>query len=707
MAARKRERSKNELVLIVPLDAAEVAGDEQGAQALKVAVVRGDEVLGTQTVRVQPGGGAEATFRFDAPQGEVRVLVGPEDAPDEDLVGLQTISASVSPRAWREPGELRLSPLRIAPFYWFWWRRWCRKFTIRGRVVCPDGDPVPGATVCAFDVDWWWWWASTQQVGCATTDVNGAFEITFTWCCGWWPWWWWRLRRWRLEPALVELVTDALPPPVAANLAAPTARPSLQLFEGMLAPDEVLQAEPAKTIDPGALEALRTQLVERFPVPPSQALHIWPWRPWRPWWDCTPDIIFRVTQQCHGDEELIVDEGYADTRWNIPNPLDVTLVASDAACCVDQPPGCDDGDCIVISHICNDLVEKVGGNVGAPAAPAGYRDPGVVATHGDRPYGGVVPISGQCGNQMDYYEFEWSDDGGGTWNDMPSAAAGAVTRTYFDSALLPGNPWVTLTFPFSLIDGRLVAESRAHYEATHDPLTWGTSRVWVGNAGILINWLTENNFSDGTYRLRLRAYDKPGATLENSRVLPLCGSDDDNHTVVTIDNRFLGGAHPHACGGGTVHVCTIEPDTDFIAVRFNGGAVDACDIVDAKGGGTLEIDFLAHDPDGHLAYYTLHALYGENLQINLLSLPSATIAPLAASQAGPTYGQARSPAQGATAPTWHGGSYRLTITNLSEAFPITCCYALDLRAYKRTIVNCNSSFQGHANRSTYTLTVNT
>lgn len=704
MATKRKPEQGDDFALVVPVDATGVV-DEEGPQALKVAVVRGETVLTSEVVRVQPGKTAEVTFRFDAPQGEVRVLVGPQDAADEDIVGVQTVSAAVSARAWRESGDLRLGPLPIPSFYWFWWRRWCRTFTIRGRVVCPDGDPVPGATVCASDVDWWWWWGSTQQVGCATTDVNGAFEITFGWCCGWWPWWWWRLRRWHLEPALVNLVTDGLPPDVAADLGTPTARPAPELFEGLLAPDGILQGEPAETIDPGALEPLRAQLLERFPLLPSQPLRIWPWRPWRPWWDCTPDIIFRVTQECQGEEEVIVDEGYLDTRWDIPTALEVTLVASDSACCVDQPAGCEDGDCIVLSHICSDLVANIGGNLGAPAAPAGYRNPGIASTHGDRPYGGVVPISGQCGNQMDYYEFQWSDDAGGTWNDMPPTAAGAVTRTYFDSALLPASPWVNLTFPFTVIDGRLVAQSRAHYEATHDPLTWGTSKVWVGNAGILMNWRTQNNFADGAYQLRLLGHDIAGANLENTRVLPVCGSDEENRVVVTIDNRFVGGVHPHPCDG-TVHTCTAEPDTDFVSVRFDGGAVEACDIVDAADDGTLEIDFLAHDPDGHLAYYTLHALYGENLQVNLLTLPSATIVPLAAAQVGPTYGLARSPAQGATAPTWHGGSYRLIITNLAEAFPITCCYALDLRAYKRTIVNCNNSFQGHANRSTYTLTVN-
>ena len=110
--------------------------------------------------------------------------------------------------------------------------------------------------------------------------------------------------------------------------------------------------------------------------------------------------------------------------------------------------------------------------------------------------------------------------------------------------------------------------------------------------------------------------------------------------------------------------------------------------------------------------YTLHALWGENNSRNLLNpalVPSGTLSRIIAAQAGPNYGAARAgttpenmPA--AVAPTWHGGRMRLTVTNIREAFPDPCCYLLDLRAYKRTIVNCDEDYD-HRNRSTLTFTV--
>lgn len=82
--------------------------------------------------------------------------------------------------------------------------------------------------------------------------------------------------------------------------------------------------------------------------------------------------------------------------------------------------------------MCSSLVNAIGGNPGAPAAPVEYLSPGVIAPHGDRPFAGVVPFSGLFGSaaNVDYYRFEWATAPGGPWNPMPPAAAGGFTRVY-------------------------------------------------------------------------------------------------------------------------------------------------------------------------------------------------------------------------------------------------------------------------------------
>jgi len=57
------------------------------------------------------------------------------------------------------------------------WFRWCRSFTIRGILLCPDGHPVRDAKVCGYDVDWWWKGSTKQVVGAIKACCSDAFRI--------------------------------------------------------------------------------------------------------------------------------------------------------------------------------------------------------------------------------------------------------------------------------------------------------------------------------------------------------------------------------------------------------------------------------------------------------------------------------------------------------------------------------------------------
>ena len=744
--------------LEIPLDASRIE-DFKPDRQVKVAVQDPQSTIQSRIVRFDGKGKGSAKFSFPTKPGHLSVAVGPPDAADQELFGLQTLRVDVPARLWREP-HLVFPPIRISPYYWHWWWRWCRNFTVRGRVLCPDGRPVPGAKVCAYDVDAWWWWSSKQLVGCDTTDATGSFEIKFRWCCGWWPWWWWRMRLWHLEPFLIERILPFLErEPKLHPIPLPDPVPDLHVFEHLLgehefavlnltrrlavrptvapmkaapkAGTEIVEsrsvADTTLRINPDVLADLREPLVARLPhVPELERLHIWPWWPWQPWWDCTPDIIFRVTQDCAQPDSVIVEEGYGQARWNIPTTLDVPLIANNKACCLQDQDDDPEGACALITDVCDNPINIIGGNPGAPAAPVGYLSPGAVSNYGDRPYGNRVLLQGQVGNAVDYYEFQWSGDDGLTWNDMPSAAVGDIPRQYWIPA---ANTFQWVWF-LTTIDGRLVFESRQHYEATHDPGTWALTRFWMAtNYLSLMNWFTHTPFFNGTYRLRIKGWQLVGGHLANPQnldFLSTCTIQTPAELVLRIDNRLEGAAsgHPmadpnHPCGSNTVHTCTLEPDTDFLGVRIvqrdaNGvptgqvTQVSACGNVPIGQQDLLQVDFFAHDPEGHLAYYTLQATYRENLARNLLGLPGVTLTPLGgapvapAMQVGPTYAQARSanppPAGGAAAPTWHGGAIRLEVL-AQLAFPETCCYQLELRAHKRTVVGCDHSLWGHTNYS--------
>ncbi len=740
--------------LIVPLDASGVEGFKPD-QKVKVLVVRSGDSTHAVETDLDAKGRGEAVFVFDGNPGPLHVIIGPADAGDDEMQALQTIRHSVSARRWAEAPQLQL-PVAIAPYYWWWWKRWCRDFVIRGRVLCPDGRPVPGANVCAYDVDGWWWWSSRQLAGCGVTDASGAFEIKFRWCCGWRPWWWWRRRVWHLEPSLIERILPVLQrEPRIKRIPLPDPAPDIRIFQELLGEDEIallnlmpLMSQAAAettaaphtdlapialvplqsqfSVQPDLMPRLRERLVARLPVVPElEQLRIWPWWPWQPWWDCTPDILFRVTQNCGEGAATIVDEGYFDTRWNISTAIDVTLVANQSACCLADGDDEPQGSCALITNVCDNSIDLIGGNPGAPAAPVGYLSPGAVSRYGDRPYGGRVLLQGQVGSDVDYYEFEWSADGGASWSPMPGSAVGDIPRRYWIPVT---NTFQSVPFLHS-IDSRLVFESRQHYEATHDPASWGVSRFWMANNYLsLMNWLTATPFMNGTYQLRMIGWQFAGGHLTNSQVLNTCNTQNPASVVLRIDNRLVGSGsgHPpstpsHPCGDGTVHTCTLEPDTDFVAVRIihadaSVTQVGACGNVPIGANDVLEVDFYAHDPEGHLAYYTLRVTYGENLAVNLLdpadvpslTLPGFGLAPYggtpvpAAAQVGPTYAAAR--LDGASPPTWAGGGIRLRVKAV-EAFPETCCYQLELRAHKRTIVGCDHSLWNHVNFSEYSFMV--
>lgn len=720
--------------LVVPLDASGINGFEP-SQALKVVAKDSKGPVYDKTVKLDRSGRGAATFRFKQRPGAVGIFIGPENASNEEILGLQTLRINVSPRRWAEKPSLTLSPVLITPYYWYWWLRWCRKFVIRGRVICPDGNPVPGAEVCALDVDSWFVWSSTQTVGCATTGIDGTFEISFRWCCGWWPWWWWRHRVWQIEPQLIERVGDLLKGHPGVGLSRIDSQPNLAVFDALLANALPTARRGLRESDMARLPDLRNRLIKVLPNSPMlEGLHVWPWYPWQPWWDCRPDIIFRVTQDCESPGEIILEEGIGDTRWNIPTTLDVTLVAEENACCLaDCPnPPCEEMECLIVDSVCSLPFDGVGGNPGALPAPAGYFNPGPVPVDTKsyhRPFAGILPIYKNPDTLagVDYYEIEFYDEAIADWAPLPAGAAVDFHRRYRDTDAM-SNEWASFSFD-DVVFGRNVVESRKHYE-DRSPLRWEDDPItgdpqnayWLITNYSLLLPLDTTKFIDGTYRFRIVGWQESGGGLINRRVLQVCGSEEENEFVLTFDNRVTtadAGHDPaHNCGEG-VHLCTEEPDTHILAVRIDGAPVDICGTGDITPEGVLEVDFMVLDADEHLAFYDIHSKWGMSQSESLLQKAGASVSVISGGPSGwspgqtsGNYGTALS--QGAAAPNWSGGTFRLTIP-MDEAFPEPCCYQLVLRAFKRTIVGyrhgrrfgCDAEFKrnNNGNRTEFSLGV--
>lgn len=109
--------------LVVSLDAGAVEGFSPD-QPVKVLVRSNRGRRASAPVRFDGEGRGAAILTFPEHPGDLSLLVGPGDAPDEELERLRTLEQEVPRRLWRR-GELALPPLRVPAYWWSWWRGWC------------------------------------------------------------------------------------------------------------------------------------------------------------------------------------------------------------------------------------------------------------------------------------------------------------------------------------------------------------------------------------------------------------------------------------------------------------------------------------------------------------------------------------------------------------------------------------------------------
>jgi hypothetical protein len=711
--------------IVIPIDASQVPEKDRGQQKVKVAVREGGK---TQSTLVSVAAGkTEARLDVSAKQG-LEIAVGPATASDEDIFRLRTLTASVSPAQFGKEGSLTISPIVVTPIYWQWWWIWCREFTITGQVVCADGSPVPGAQVSALNVDFWWWWSSIFQVGStAVTDSNGNFTITFRWCCGWWPWWWWDLRCWRLDPLLVDKLYPVLQLHPELSVRPPSVKPTLDLVAlkakasrgGALVAPSIAGSQP---VTPELISSSRAKLIGALPnVPEFANLNIWPWVEWFPWFDCSPNIIFQVTQNCNGAQNnVIVGENIFQARWDIPTNLNVTLTANQNACCISQGNPPPEGNCFLMTEVCNILVTQIGGNAGA-VGPVGFAYP----NDRDRPFAESISLWGQFGTGAvaDYYSIQYRPHGTVPWSPVPVAALQSFTRSYFDASL-PCPACFAPPVTFAPTAG--VYESRDYYQTTNPGPGWGSpsGRSWMGDPDELAVISTDGFFTDGAYDFSVIAYPALGSggpDLTKGVMLNGCGVEPDNDNIVVVQlNNRVASAIPES-----VHINTTQPNCGITAVRLGGTPVLPCGAQPLTPGTSLEIDFFVTDSAAFLDDYSLVVLYGSSSEINLLDPcevgtfsfinlgPGVSVGPDYSNAVGVPLAAApitcippASPycPESAVRPIWGGGSMTLHIDNAANVFPQTCCYLIQLVVWKRNIVNCSTDLT-YYNQSDYSFTV--
>lgn len=711
---------------------------------LRVAAVRENKVVDSEVIDLEQYDDVQhipVDLEFQIPGRRrcgVQFVVSRGDIPVAEILGLTNVTHRIMATDWKErtqgsnPYVVELGDIVIPAHIYGHWITICRRFTIRGRVVCRDwyydrrrqqwvftDAPVPGATVEAYDVDCWWWWCFRDLIGTAVTDVNGFFSMSFTWCCRrWFPF----HVPWVVNPNLLDRIRELLREarvPVGPIPPDPPVDPvEFQEFLYNIATPPATQqgAAPTPATSAQALKALLP------PAPDLEALHVWPWWHRR---DCTPDVVFRATQECEGTTRVIYEEDLSQTRWNIAQTTFVTLEANDEACCLPPPPEQPCGDCLSIFGIgCQPglvTVDDIGTSAGPPDL-RGYAYPGTR----DRPFGGRLNVWGEFGEDsypvVDFYRVEYHKEGmaPGTWIDAGTVAGllGAVVRQYANPTPPPAfAPPINFGPQDFVGDGNRYYKTRYKYE--RDNAASKPSFGWLWTNASLLFVLNSQNLpeSDGLYTFRVVTYRQAAdGSLVDERIMPLCGTEDDDvptpaTLMVRTDNRNV--PHPpstptHPCGSGTVHTCTAEPDCDVIAVIKNAGtpgaeSISACDFATIADTDQVTIRFSATVPatstDGHLLAYEMTAHYGESAYFDVLT--AGTLAGVSTPYYGPTYSQAL--AQGATRPFWYGGTFEVTVSG--SAFEESCAYLLRLRAWKRTFNGCTAPKHFHWNVTEFSFCV--
>lgn len=729
--------------------------------AIKIAVARDCRILASTVVHLKAGQTRTKFMLRFATGGKkpvgVRLLAGP-DVDDEALRSTTVQQVRIPATAFRQ-GNFKEAILEINDRLYHNWLRNCRKITLRGRVVCrrqvwdrieqqyvPCDAPVQGALVTAFDIDRFWWWYRRDEVGSDYTDLNGNFEISFNWCC----WWWrpWLIRQWRIDPRIADRIRElaeqaVIPIPVPR----PDPAPDFTIFEKMVdaagiaagtatAPSLLLTSAPQPA--PAGFTALGEQLQHLLPAAADlEKLHIWPWYPI---FDCSPDILFKVSQDCGEGETVIYSEEADKTRWNVNHDLeDIVLVANENACCspfcCGEPP---DEDCLAVYGLgCTTAypIEEIEQDITDPLA--GYGKPGSQ----DRPFGGTIGIRGVFGDgsEIDYYKPQRRriSPAPTGWEDMPADEMAAFVRRHYI-----GPPWPLFeneTVKPTVVAGETVLKTIHRYRMEHPEVV---PFVDPSNSDMLINWKTADDRSnhgnpmpglqDGLYELRLVGYryDEENDKLVDKQIMALCPSEEGEidpalhaSLLLRLDNRTW------SRSSGTVHVTTGEPDCDFpdiCAVVINEDpslplsrqadrCIDACGIARVRAGDTITIHFKASDSDGHLEEYSLTAHWAESKVFNVLT--TGTLAGDPDPLVGPTYADTFLGSQGThraalpvtdperSRPFWYGGSFKVSVTVSDAAFPTCCAYLLRLWVWKRTTNGCTSPRYFHNNLCEFSFTV--
>jgi len=627
----------------------------------------------------------EVSLRLGSEQDGIAgayIVIAPAD-DQRNLFSEHAARKYVSGRAERIDGGL----LYIHPGIYKWWR-FCwfpRTYHISGRVVRNDGDcihPIGAANVEIYDVDYCWWWYDEDLVVNGTTDPDGYFDITFTWCVPLWcliarlkppiyidsdlrdrlrglvaqvfpkppipPGDPWEFERW-LQSVGVDLPHPARSVVAAESINSPRYHGGMRgALKQSSAATQHMARDLAATAAPARITQIKPSLHWRDLL---GSLIFWP--PCDNPCDWYPDIRIRVTQnQPDAGTVEIFREAFWQTHWNLDSDLlDLELEANDQALYADTCAGEPIlGNCMLFErvgwfNVSTIYQPDVVAGVSYGATPDRQERLGYTVSK-DRAWWNKIGVHGRFGlaAQVDYYQVQvarWTNADRADWeldnthvpadaNFLPISQdkLGGFVRKYAELLDLGGGltvyVWRSETFAAHTVGGISgLYKSRERFEQEYRDGHGGNNPA----PDFPLGW-----HWDTTAETRLFDLDteKLSDDLYSFRMVGYqqIGVDGGGQPILTpVDMGLPGGVCRRCSGEGML----INPD--LLTLRFyNDPHQPNCEIKSFKKNGVTEIsecEIVVLDTTDTIAMEFEASDVGGNLEYYTISLQHGSGVPVA------------------------------------------------------------------------------
>jgi hypothetical protein len=714
----------------VKVDLSAIPEDEFDAKrTLRVATVRGGKVIDSKDVtpaREKNPRMPEVSLRLGVPEDGVAgadVVVAPAD-DERNVMSKLTARRFVSATASSVDAVLR-----VTPSIYRWWR-FCwfpHKYHVTGRVVRHEGEcthPVGAANVEVYDVDYCWWWYNQDLLATGTTDADGFFDITFTWCVPLWCLLWPIYPPIFIDPILRDRFRELLRQYVKVPPFPPPPDPrswerQLQDFGIEVPTTTIRRFQPAPTLralqtsEATARTAARSTSLTKAKLSAAEIFGpIIFWPPCDNPCDWSPDIKIRVTQNQPTGTVTIYEDSYSDIRWNQTGDiLNLTLEANeDALFSDDCRPDPLLGNCMLFERVGEYNVSTIyqpdiGGGFSYGATPDRRQRLGYTV-HLDRAWCLTIGVHGDFGLAagVDYYQVQYASwtpadilawDADHTHRPADAAfsplvdplALGAFTRTYAERVGF-FYVWRNEGFAAQTVGGipglyktrqRFEQEYRDSHGGANPAPDFVSGWYWDTWAMTRLFDLDTSRFTNGLYSFRLVGYRQTGV-------------DGSGNPILTLVNMGLPGGVGRRCGGpGITELVTLRlhdnphvPDCEILDFKKNGATtIDECAIVVLDTTDYITIEYKAEDLSGNLHSYLVTLQRGFDPEQNIRGLGGVTIS--GTTPQGPDYSSALADAiTPAIPPFWNGGTWTATVpAGAFAALGGSCAYNLRLRSWDR------------------------